>query len=325
MKNKKNKANNEQQRFTDGYTHSFIPSALSFAPIFAPKTRGAKAKIGNREHIELSSNRTKTEVLSYVGPRLDVTLDFQLFFLIISKAIKAQNTKIQLGFHEIFFLTNKKKSTVLKQEIAQRLEQFMCCYFELKLYADERKLSPPIREIKTSFISRIEFDSEDEIFHITVCEDLLLEDTSDDSIRRIQRDLIKLDYINNIPSDSAKCLFLFIESKWFTELPYVMLSHQELIDRLNSCSNTQRQKNRQVKDALETLKDALYLCHYEFGVDRMTGKKVVKVLPIKREERYEQGYWEFKNKRLKKTSQQPSRYVKHEYVKAKRKAHKEFL
>lgn len=325
MENNEEKVNNAQERFTDGYTHSFIPSALSFAPIFAPKTRGAKAKVGNKEHIELSSNRTKTEVLSYVGPRLDVTLDFQLFFLIISKAINAQSTKIQLGFHEVFFITNKKKSSALKLEIKQRLEQFMNCSFELKLYANERKLSPALREIKTSFVSRIEFDAEEELFSISVCEDLLLEDPNDDSIRKIQRDLIKLDYLNKIPSDSAKCVFLFIESKWFTEKSYVLLPHKELISRLNSCSNSERQKNRQLKDALQALKDMLYLCDFEYYKDQPTGKRMVKIFPVKREERYEHDWWEFSNKRLKLPSKNVSRLIKIEYKKAKRKIHKETL
>ncbi len=318
MNHEEENEDNKNPRFINRTQNTCIPSALIFAPIFTPKPRGTLSKAESRETIELLSNRTKTEVLTYKGPRLDITLDFQLFCMIVSKSIQASTTKIQLSYREVFFYTKRKSSGKAKQEIKRRIERFMDCRFEINRYKCEKHLSPPLREIKASLVSRIDFDPDQEVFNINVCEDFLLEEQAmSPKTQNLKRDIIKLDYLHDIPTDVAKSLFLYIESKWYTEKMSVTLSHKDMVNRIGSTSTSQREKNRQIKNALEVLVEMYYLVKFEYKLDLVTGDRLVEVFPTKLDERLPTEDCKFRNKRVKAPSTSASKVERYQPIKSR--------
>jgi len=318
MNHEEENEDNKTPRFINRTENTCIPSALIFAPIFTSKPRGTFSKAESRETIELLSNRTKTEVLTYKGPRLDVTLDFQLFCMIVSKSIQASTTKIQLSYREVFFYSKRKSSRKAKQDIKLRIEKFMDCRFEINRYKCEKHLSPPLREIKASLVSRIDFDPKQEVFNINVCEDFLLEEQAmSPKIQNLKRDIIKLDYLHDIPTDAAKSLFLYIESKWYTEKMSVTFLHKDMVNRIGSTSTSQREMNRQIKNALVILKEILYLMNFEYKLDRVTGERLVEVFPVKLNERFPTEGCKFENKRVKALSTAASKVERYQPIKSR--------
>ena len=98
-------------------------------------------------------------------------------------------------------------------------------------------------------------------------------------LKSASKELINLQHFNIIKTGYAKALFLFLETKKFKNQKSIQFRKQDLIDRFSINIKSNKEKNRELKNALGALCNASYLSKYSFYKSSI---KHIQMVEIKR-------------------------------------------
>lgn len=248
--------------FINNISQSLQLSSLIFSTIFMPYDTKRKGK----KIIDIMDKRTEFEHFRYQGEELSLGFDFELFAAVISKAQKEQSRDIVLTEKELIKKGFKLPlSTVLKDRIYQRLQDFKKCYLHIYKFKEGEK--EPTWEIDTSLIHRIERNRDKKTYEITVDKGFLNLKTNG-----LSKELILLEDLTAFDKEQVRALYLYLETKKFirkkgkTIVKQKVVSHKvdSLIKRVCPNYDDKNDAKKAVKNALKTLKEAGYLEDFTF-------------------------------------------------------------
>lgn len=243
----------EQKLYINQLTESLQLSSLIFAPIFMPRKNGYKPKSDNHS---ITIKRTENETITYTGENLDIATDFPLFSIIISHAQMKQKNEVSLSEAELFsaIIKQRRKSTIdILEDKLEKMQKSHICIEHI----DEKGVKSKI--VNTSLILKSKWDrAARRIYFIIDPEFWSLE------LKSASKELINLQHFNIIKTGYAKALFLFLETKKFKNQKSIQFRKQDLIDRFSTNITSEKEKNRELKNALEALCDASYLLKFSF-------------------------------------------------------------
>ena len=241
---------------------SFQLASLIHAPIFA--TMGYKNKEEDSKIIQYEINRTKNERIVYKGLKLDVTNDFPLFAIFISKYQQRKNFTIKLTEKELFDaleISTKRRDNAKKDVLEARLDRFRFCNVDLYYYENHRvndsdwvdkKCFPLLalmdwnREMKT-----IEVKLHSEIGNIpTIC---------------FSKELIDLTKLRRLKTQYAKSIYLYLQTRKFKNQGNAVYHNiDQMLERFGKSNMVKKEKKRKLKLAMEHLKRVGFIKKYEF-------------------------------------------------------------
>lgn len=262
--------------FVNKLTDSIQLTSLLFAPIFLARP----PKYDEEKEVEINLRRTKTETIHYKGRLLDTKKDFPLFSLLVSKLQKInQNLSDDAPRIMEFKMTEIEVFKTLGVQIRKsnidlfekRLDKFMASEICIKIFNDEQVC---IRKIKTSLLLKYDWKKENKIIHFTMDYNFLPKNKN--SVY-IDREFIDLRVYNLINTGYAKSLFLYLETKKFSEQEYVRHVKVSLINRIAMNVKTNREKNRALTASLEELVRVGYLKKYYPDKSKDTFEPVIMI------------------------------------------------
>lgn len=262
--------------YVNKLTESIQLTSLLFAPIFSARP----PKYDEEKIVEINLRRTKTETIHYKGRLLDTIKDFPLFSLLVSKLQKInQNLPEDAPRIMEFEMTEVEVFKTLGVQIRKsnidlfekRLDKFKASEICIKRFNDDQVC---IRKIKTSLVLKYDWKKENKIIHFTMDYDFLPKGKNSTDI---DREFIDLRVYDSINTGYAKSLFLYLETKKFTDQEYVRHSKESLINRIAMNVKTNRERNRALTASLEELVRVGYLKKYYPDKSKDTFEPVIMI------------------------------------------------
>lgn len=262
--------------YVNKLTDSIQLTSLLFAPIFSARP----PKYDEEKIVEINLRRTKTETIYYKGRLLDTKKDFPLFSLLVSKLQKInQNLREDAPRIMEFEMTEVEVFKTLGVQIRKsnidlfekRLDKFKASEICIKIFNDDQVC---IRKIKTSLVLKYDWKKENKIIHFTMDHDFLPKGNNSTDIDREFIDLRVYELIN---TGYAKSLFLYLETKKFSEQEYVRHVKESLINRIAMNVKTNRERNRALTASLEELVRVGYLKKYYPDKSKDTYEPVIMI------------------------------------------------
>jgi hypothetical protein len=262
--------------YVNKLTDSIQLTSLLFAPIFSARP----PKYDEEKIVEINLKRTKTETIYYKGRLLDTIKDFPLFSLLVSKLQKInQNLPEDAPRIMEFEMTEVEVFKTLGVQIRKsnidlfekRLDKFKASDVCIKIFNDDQVC---IRKLKTSLVLKYDWKKENKIIRFTMDHDFLPKGKNSTDIDREFIDLRVYDLIN---TGYAKSLFLYLETKKFSEQEYVRHVKESLINRIAMNVKTNRERNRALTASLEELVRVGYLKKYYPDKSKDTYEPVIMI------------------------------------------------
>ncbi|MDO6476391.1 hypothetical protein Q4520_13225 [Alteromonas sp. 1_MG-2023] len=248
-------------------------SAVLFANIFS-----AKSKSLSSDFIKVNVSRTKYESIEYTGYELDCMYDFQLFSLIIRKAI-SENFKnddnfknvITLGKNEIFdYLnidSNARRASRFKS-LSERVKKISCSKIAITrntIKGDELFIA--------SFINNCYLNNFDgELLLIVELNECFF-----NLFDVLNSQYIDMNLFNDLKSQYSRSLYLYLTTKRFNTDPsmYINVKRDELAYRITHSKNLEEKKRNQiVRESLKELisKEVIWDFNFKNGAEMITIK-----------------------------------------------------
>jgi hypothetical protein len=249
----------EQKLYVNELTESLQLSSLIFAPIFMPRRNGYKLKNENENEKEFESvtfKRTENETITYTGDHLDIATDFPLFSILVSHVQMQQKTHISLSEAELFKALKKQRRTSAIADLEARLEKLRDCKIHIQYMDDAGKT---IRHIKTQLVLESDWDQKSKKINLGMSEHFMSLD-----LKYNDKEKIDLSIYNKIKSGYGKTLFLYLETKKFKNQVSVKIKTEDLISRFAANIKTNKEKNRELKKALNELRESHYIMDFAF-------------------------------------------------------------
>jgi len=246
--------------YVNKLTDSIQLTSLLFAPIFSARP----PKYDEKKEVEINLRRTKNETIYYKGRLLDTIKDFPLFSLLVSKLQKINQNlpdnaprvmEFEMTEVEVFKTLGVQIRKSNRDLFEKRLDKLKASDICIKIFNDDQMC---IRKIKTSLVLKYDWKKENKIIHFTMDYDFLPKHKNSTDI---DREFIDLRVYDSINTGYAKSLFLYLETKKFSDQKYVMHVKESLINRIAMNVTSNRERNRALDESLKELVRVGYLKH----------------------------------------------------------------
>lgn len=237
-------------------------ACLIHAPIFS--TMGYKNKGEDSKIIQYEINRTKNERIIYKGLKLDVTNDFPLFAIFISKYQQSKNFSIKLTEKELFDaleLSTKRRDNAKKDVLEARLDRLRFCNVDLYYYDNHRENDSDWVD-KKSFPLFVLMDWDRKMKTIEV---KLHSQMGNISTVSFSKELIDLTKLRRLKTQYAKSIYLYLQTRKFKNQGNAVYHNiDQMLDRFGKSNMVKKEKKRKLKLAMEHLKTVGFIKGYEF-------------------------------------------------------------
>jgi hypothetical protein len=256
---------------------SFQLSSLIHAPIFVPTS---SKNCFSKEFIEVCIDRTKDERIKFRGLQLDLSYDFQLFSIVVSRLQQTDNVNITLTEKELFKalgLPAKKKEKSKKDILELRFKKLLDCKIEL----DEFGICPisgmrgTVNWLCFNLLNSIQWNRSLGIIFIEVNKHLRLIRTED-----FHQELININKLNKIKTQYARALYLYLQTKKFRNQIAVDHRLDQLITRFNTPNMLLKEQKRKVKVSLQELKEKRFIADFYFYKSKVQEIDMCKIVSI---------------------------------------------
>jgi len=250
------------------HTESLQLSSLIFAPIFMPRKTGY-SKSKEEDKLKFTLSRTKYEEISYDGYPLDLAEDFPLFSVLVSHVQKHNNVEVVMTENEIFKALNKAKRETNRNSLEAKIDKFKKCNIKIERFDDENNKT---RYINTSLVLEADWKRDEGVISFTLSKHFLPANSEETDF-----ELIDLRFYKEFKKEYEKAAFLYLETKKFKKQKTVHLNVNDFVLRVAPNLKKNKEKNRKLKTALESLKEKGYINTYKFYSSTVQGIKMVSI------------------------------------------------
>tara|TARA_B100001059_G_C17812857_1_gene573333 strand:+ start:33 stop:860 length:828 start_codon:yes stop_codon:yes gene_type:complete len=239
-------------------------SSLISAPIFI------NSKKNDNSLIIVENQRTKNEQIIYNGPPLNLTYDFPVFSILIGNAQKNNCTNNVISENFLFKAVNKEKRENIRKEILNSIERLKKANIDLDYFNSNENTTI---NIKSYLIKELIWDRENKEVHYEINRLFLIS-----SMKRLSFELIDLSIFNKLKSKYEKALYLYLETKKFKSQKIISINKRDILNRVTSNIKLNKERNRTLLKALESLKRKNYIINYEFYLSSFEEIKMLKIV-----------------------------------------------
>lgn len=257
--------NKKKSRHINLYNNKTIQlSAILFSNIFSAKSKSAKPQF-----INFTVSRTKYEQIEYSGFELDCIYDFQLFSLILRKAV-TQNYKNDGSFkgtlsfsqcevYDFLCVGKNARRTREFEKLCKRVKKI-----EQSRISIDRTTAHKVERFSASFIntSYVNSDSQSKSLVVELNESLFR------LLDVFNTQYIDISTFNELSTQYTRAIYLYLSTKRFSRSSSMFISvrRDELARRITHSQNLEEKKRNQIiRDSLAELEARNLIKGFEFA------------------------------------------------------------